>query len=203
MAFCQIVLGRDIVKLVKENPHNFKWWDDKVMEHEKMCPSDPVPIPPGDLDPHCYYPLSEEHPWHCQIHRDSFGYGEVPGQIDQRLIVDFRWFGYVKPEEHNCVEFSETIRDGFGMPQPTFSFTINDEDAERCAEMITDMAVVARKLGGFLPGAEPKYLAPGSALHICGTYRAGESVKDSVVDRFGVVYGHPDLVLGGCGVIPT
>lgn len=64
------------------------------------------------------------------------------------------------------------------------------------------MVAVARNLGGFLPGAEPKYLAPGSALHICGTYRAGESNEDSVVDRTGRVWGQNDLVLGGCGVIP-
>jgi choline dehydrogenase-like flavoprotein len=36
------------------------------------------------------------------------------------------------------------------------------------------MVQVASHLGGFLPGAELKYLVPGSALHICGTYRAGE-----------------------------
>jgi choline dehydrogenase-like flavoprotein len=36
------------------------------------------------------------------------------------------------------------------------------------------MVQIASHLGGFLPGAEPKYLIPGSALHICGTYRAGE-----------------------------
>ena len=65
------------------------------------------------------------------------------------------------------------------------------------------MVEVARNLGGFLPGAEPKYLVPGSALHICGTYRAGTSKADSVVDRTGKVWGQNDLVLGGCGVIPT
>ena len=36
------------------------------------------------------------------------------------------------------------------------------------------MVQITSHLGGFLPGAEPKYLVPGSALHICGTYRAGE-----------------------------
>lgn len=65
------------------------------------------------------------------------------------------------------------------------------------------MVEVARKLGGFLPGAEPKYLQPGSALHICGTYRAGTSSKDSVVDRAGKVWDQDNLTLGGCGVIPT
>jgi len=68
---------------------------------------------------------------------------------------------------------------------------------------INSMVEVARNLGGFLPGAEPKYLVPGSALHICGTYRAGKSKADSVVDRTGKVWGQDNLVLGGCGVIPT
>lgn len=65
------------------------------------------------------------------------------------------------------------------------------------------MVDVAWKLGGFLPGAEPKYLAPCSTLRICGTYRAGESDEDSVVDRFGKAWHQDNLVLGGCGVIPT
>jgi pyranose oxidase len=65
------------------------------------------------------------------------------------------------------------------------------------------MVEVARNIGGFLPGAEPKYLPPGSALHICGTYRAGTDKKDSVVDKTGKVWGYKNLVLGGCGVIPN
>ena len=65
------------------------------------------------------------------------------------------------------------------------------------------MVEVARNLGGFLPGAEPKCLPPGSALHICGTYRAGKSEEESVVSREGKVWGFENLVLGGCGVIPT
>lgn len=72
------------------------------------------------------------------------------------------------------------------------------------------MVQIASHLGGFLPGAEPKYLVPGSALHVCGTYRAGENKNnnhdippDSVVDKFSRVWGQQDLILGGCGVIPT
>jgi len=68
---------------------------------------------------------------------------------------------------------------------------------------VASMVEVARHIGGFVPGAEPKYLPPGSALHICGTYRAGKSKEDSVVDRTGKVWGKKDLILGGCGVIPS
>ncbi|KAK1561318.1 uncharacterized protein LY79DRAFT_688608 [Colletotrichum navitas] len=65
------------------------------------------------------------------------------------------------------------------------------------------MVDVARCLGGFLSGAEPKYLPAGSALHICGTYRTEKSKEDSVVDSVSRVWGQDNLVLGGCGVIPT
>ena len=30
------------------------------------------------------------------MHRDAFSYGDLPPNVDPRLIVDFRWFGQVK-----------------------------------------------------------------------------------------------------------
>ncbi|KUI55651.1 Pyranose 2-oxidase [Cytospora mali] len=213
MAFCQVVLKRSWVDSVKDDPFNLGWAA-KVKKHKQQYPNDPLPFPYNDPDPQCYFPLSKSHPWHTQIHRDAFGYGEVPPTIDQRLVVDFRWYTFSEPVEKNYVEFSKKeempdhkrkphVTDGFGMPQPTFHFRPTKNDAERCHRMIDDMVEVARKLGGFLPGAEPKVLVPGSALHICGTYRAGESKIDSVVDRTGRVWDYENLVLGGCGVIPT
>ena len=66
------------------------------------------------------------------------------------------------------------------------------------------MVKLASDLGGFLPGSEPKYLAPGAALHICGTTRAGkEDDGHSVVDRHSKVWRVDNLFVGGCGVIPT
>ncbi|KAF7558221.1 hypothetical protein G7Z17_g202 [Cylindrodendrum hubeiense] len=202
MAFCQVVLNRSLVDSVKDDPYHLGWAK-KVKQHEQKYKNDPLPFPFNDPDPQCYFPLSEKYPWHTQIHRDAFGYGQVPPNVDQRLIVDLRWFTYMEQKQSNYVEFSSTYRDQFGMPQPTFHFTLDEGALTRCEGMISDMVDVARKLGGFLPGAEPKYLAPGSALHICGTYRAGEEEKDSVVDRSGKVWGYDNLVLGGCGVIPT
>ncbi|KAJ4252325.1 hypothetical protein NW762_010923 [Fusarium torreyae] len=195
MAFCQVVLDRSLVNSVKDEP--------AVRAHRRDHENDPLPFPFNDPDPQVYFPLSEKYPWHTQIHRDAFGYGEVPSNIDQRLVVDLRWFGYMKPKYENKVTFSDQYRDQFGMPQPTFHFELDEEAEERSKRMINDMIDVARKLGGFLPGAEPKYLAPGSALHICGTYRAGETSADSVVNKHGKAWNMDNLVLGGCGVIPT
>ncbi|KAF5564278.1 pyranose 2-oxidase [Fusarium napiforme] len=190
-----IVLDRTLVNSVRD--------EEVVKSHTADHENDPLPFPFNDPDPQVYFPLSEKYLWHTQIHRDAFGYGEVPSNIDQRLVVDLRWFGYMKPDYDNYVTFSNKTKDQFGMPQPIFNFILDEEAEERCKRMITDMIDVARKLGGFLPGAEPKYLAPESALHICGTYRAGSTSADSVVNKNGKAWGVDDLVLGGCGVIPT
>ncbi|KAL8349024.1 hypothetical protein RB598_002013 [Gaeumannomyces tritici] len=121
----------------------------------------------------------------------------------QRVAVDLRSFGYTTPKKENRVTFKPDTNDGFGMPQPTFEFEMTKGDRDRCDAMFIDMVAIARLLGGFLPGAEPKYLPMGSALHVCGTYRAGTGVDKSVVDKTGKVHGMGNLVLGGCGVIPT
>lgn len=68
------------------------------------------------------------------------------------------------------------------------------------------MEKVANKLGYIIAGDVTKNLVQGSALHICGTYKAGtiNNGKDkSVVDEFGRMWNHDNVVLGGCGVIPN
>ncbi|KAF5636015.1 pyranose 2-oxidase [Fusarium sp. NRRL 52700] len=107
----------------------------------------------------------------------------------------------MKPDYDNCVTFSNKVKDQFGMPQTIFNFILYEEAEERCKRMITNMIEVARKLGGFFPGAELKYLSPRFALHICSTYREGSTSADSVVNKNDKAWGVDDLVLGGCGVI--
>lgn len=202
MAFSQIVLSRKLVDSVKTDPYHLDW-DKWVEAHHKANPKDPLPFPFADPDPQVYTPVSENYPWHTQIHRDAFSYGEVPKNIDQRLIVDLRWFGWVTPVPENRVCFHPKYTDQFEMPQPTFHFEVPIQDVERTHEMMADMCVVASKLGGYLPGAEPKFLVPGAALHISGTTRAGTDPQTSVCNKFGKVWGIHDLYVGGCGVIPT
>ena len=116
MAFCQIVLKRSLVDNVINDPYDLGWRE-IVEKHHQHHPSDPLPFPFKDPDPQCYFPFSNANPWHTQIHRDAFGYGEVPQTVDQRLVVDFRWFTYAEPKETNSVDFSEKITDEFDMPQ--------------------------------------------------------------------------------------
>ena len=114
----------------------------------------------------CWIPVSENRPWHCQVHRDAFSYGEVAPNIDTRLIVDLRWFGRVNPRYENYVEFSHTNRDTLGMPQPTFHFRMTEKEGDEVHKMMTDICKEATALS-FLLGLEPSLSqTPGLALHI-------------------------------------
>jgi len=86
-----------------------------------------------DPEPQVTVPYSSEYPWHVQIHRDAFSYGDVGPKADPRLIVDLRWFGKQDIKEYNRVYFGPAdeeaipkgwvpgITDSYGMPQATVS----------------------------------------------------------------------------------
>jgi pyranose oxidase len=197
MGFCQIVLKQDIVDQIPDNPE----FAERVRAYREQNPHDPVPIPEGEPEPQVWIPVSEDRPWHCQIHRDAFSYGDVAPNVDSRLVVDLRWFGIVEPR-HDCrVTFSDRHQDSFGMPQPTFEWVLSAEDRRKQHRMIADMLRAAEALGGFLPGSEPQFVAPGLPLHVTGTTRMGTSPDDSVVDANSQVWGVENLYLGGNGLI--
>ncbi|KAI0521681.1 hypothetical protein F5B22DRAFT_547346 [Xylaria bambusicola] len=196
MSVCQVVLRNNIIEAA--------WDDPRCKEHHEKYPEDVLRIPYNDPSPQITTPVSKEFPWHTQIQRDPFHHNTIPTAIDPRLILDIRFFGYVKPYYDNYVEFRSDMVDLFGMPQPLIHYRLGREDAEMAQAMMKDMVRVASTLGNFLPGGEPRFLAPGAAMHICGTTRAGK--KDdgtSVVDRHSKVWRLDNLFLGGCGVIPT
>jgi pyranose oxidase len=198
MAFCQIVLRQSIVDALPGDPR----FADRIQKYRKQHPNDPIPIPMNDPDPQLTIPVSTGRPWHTQIHRDAFAYGGLPPNIDNRLIVDLRWFGKVEQREENKVTFSNDVRDTFGMPQPTFNFTLSNSDREAQHAMMEEMLKAANALGGFLPGSEPQFMAPGLTLHIHGTTRMGSNDDDtSVVDTHSKVWKMRNLYLGGNGLI--
>ncbi|TLQ48272.1 pyranose oxidase [Streptomyces marianii] len=211
MAFCQIVLDQKIVDEAETYLANFPDVRNRVhdyrMEQQKKVANgdrtaDPVPIPPLERDPNLWLRVTEDRPWHCQIHRDAFTYGEVPPDIDPRLIVDLRWFGITRPRFENRVVFSDKIKDTFGMPQPTFHFKLDGAEREAADRMNEHMLRTAAALGGFMPGSEPVFLTPGLPQHIAGTTRMGTNAADSVVDRHSRVWGFTNLQLGGNGLHP-
>lgn len=207
MCFCQIVLKDKWVEELQKNN-----WGPECEEHRRKYDEedDPLRIPFDDLDPQVTLPFTEKTPWHTQIHRDAFSYGAVPPAIDKRTIVDLRYFGRVETQWRNRVTFSKKLTDAYGMPQPTFDFKLSTRDRLESHKMMQDMEKVAGELGGYLPGSEPQFLAPGLALHVCGTTAAlrkdcrseDEMKRISVCDENSKVWGIENLHIGGLNVIP-
>ena len=195
MLFCQIVLKHELLQEIRE------------MWNAPPPQEDPVPIPLDDPIPNCPDPFSyPQHPYHCQIHRDSFPYSILPGNlgIDHRAIVDLRWFirKEVRYEDH--ITFSDKYVDLYGMPQITFHYTLSEEDQRAVNDALNDMTKAAAARG-YLPGVEPQFLPRGSSLHLQGTFRMGEieDPRQSVCDPYSKVWGYDNLYLGGNGIIPT
>ncbi|KDN33181.1 hypothetical protein RSAG8_13728, partial [Rhizoctonia solani AG-8 WAC10335] len=173
--------------------------------------NDPNGTPFTDPEPQITMPYTKETPWHTQIHRDAFSYGDVGSRTDPRLVVDLRYFGRQEIKPTNFITFSKDHTDIYGMSQATFNVTRSDKDAEVDQRMMLAMCEAANKLGPFLPGSTPQFMAPGLALHITGTTRLGkvegqepskEELEISAANQCSQVYGHNNLYVGGNNVIP-
>ncbi|KIM30732.1 pyranose oxidase [Serendipita vermifera MAFF 305830] len=199
LSFCQIVLTKKLVESIYNNPE-FK---EQVDEHLRKHPNDPLPIPYKDPEPQVLIPYKSATPWHVQVHRDAFSYGDVGPKADPRVVVDLRFFGKGEIVKENRVTFGENdAQDIYGMPQATFYVTRTADDADRDQRMMQDMTTVANVLGGFLPGSYPQFMEPGLALHITGTTRIGNDPATSVADANSRVHGFQNLFVGGNGCIP-
>lgn len=124
---CKIVLKREIVESIRTDPRFKK----RVEQHQEKHPEDPLPIPFNDPEPQILLPYTTKFPYHVQIHRDAFSYGDVGPRADPRVVVDLRFFGNQDIQETNRVDFGVmSVRGGwkagvtdiYGMPQPTVRY---------------------------------------------------------------------------------
>ncbi|KAK6513136.1 hypothetical protein TWF506_009302 [Arthrobotrys conoides] len=141
--------------------------------------------------------VSEGKKWVTVINREAHQYGQLPEDLDCGDVLDVRCMSAVEPDVENRVEFGEKGSDG--MPMPSFKVSPSNADLKVAAKMMLEMQSLATSLGSFV--TEPKIMPLGTALHLSGTTRAGESVETSVVDSNSKVWGVDNLYLGGCGVI--
>ncbi|MDQ3761396.1 MAG: pyranose oxidase [Actinomycetota bacterium] len=200
MSFCQVLLHQHLIDKIESYLENKL--AKRVIDYRENHSYDPISIPIHEPEPNLWIPVSKENPWHCQIHRDAFSYGDVAPDVDPRLVVDLRWFGICRPRSENKVTFSTRIMDSFGMPQPTFCFKLSEEERRNASRMMDHMTNVAPALGGYLPGSEPQFLKPGLPLHFAGTTRMGQDAETSVVNEDSRVHIVENLYLGGNGLHP-
>ena len=99
----QIILRRPIIKSGESYPH----FQQRIERHRESHPNDILPIPFDDLEPQVLIPYNPETPWHVQIRRDPFPYGEAGPPVDPRILVDLRFYGRSDIREENRVEFSQ------------------------------------------------------------------------------------------------
>ena len=203
---CTVLLKKEIEKeMVAET---------KRVAHDSVnLNQDSMPVPMKDPPPHMYIPVSKERPWHSMIFRESFQFDPLPEDVDDRRIVDLKWFGMIEPNRENHITFSSENRDMLGMPQPTFHINLSDEDKHRQDRMMAHMQEIALDLGGYLPGPqndpqkyEAKVIPLGASTHTMGATRMGpddDGGKTSVVDTHSKVWGFDNLYLGGNNLIPT
>ncbi|CAE6413304.1 unnamed protein product [Rhizoctonia solani] len=182
-SFCQVVLRKTLLDELRENDAN-------------PDPIDKIPIPLNDLEPQAGIPYSPTYPFHTQFHRDSFSYGDVGAQIDQRVVVDIRYFCMLELQESNRISFATEDRFGrpntdiYGMPQPTFYFKTTAKDDQLAHRMMKEMCEAANILGSYLPSALPQFIPLG--IHTINS-RVRTTAGDSV-------YGN--LWIGGPNCIP-
>eukprot|EP01092_Planopodium_desertum_P010711 TRINITY_DN480_c0_g1_i1.p1 TRINITY_DN480_c0_g1~~TRINITY_DN480_c0_g1_i1.p1 ORF type:complete len:263 (-),score=12.35 TRINITY_DN480_c0_g1_i1:37-732(-) len=170
----------------------------------KLNPADKIPIPRDARPPYLYIPVSKGRPWQCQISRDGSNEGRLAEHFDSRLVVDLRWSAPILPRRENRVWFSHEVLDKFGMPQPTFDFTLSEADVDLVEKMYKDCMRVGTILGGFVPGSTPKLQPLGSNIHYQGSHRMGPANDGTcVTDLNSRVWGFKNLILGGNGMIPS
>ncbi|CUA73271.1 hypothetical protein RSOLAG22IIIB_05218 [Rhizoctonia solani] len=173
-SFCQVVLRKTLLDELKDKNSN-------------PDPNDEIPIPLNDLEPQIGIPYSPSYPFHTQFHRDSFSYGDVGPQIDQRVVLDIRYFCMLELQESNRIEYATEDRFGrpntdiYGMPQPTFYFKTTAKDDQLAHRMMKEMCEAANLLGSYLPTALPQFIPLG--IHVIGSTRVGNDPNTSVADK--------------------
>jgi choline dehydrogenase-like flavoprotein len=155
-------------------------------------------------DPCVIVPVSARRPLHGLLLCDGYDAAALEGRIDERLIVSAYWYCLMAPRAENRLVFRADATDAVGLPQPTFAYTLSEEDRARRETALEELRTVGPLLGTFLPGRQPQLLSAGASLHVMGTTRMG--LRDdgrSVVDGHGRVWGYDNLYLGGTGVLPS
>ncbi len=119
-----------------------------------------------------WMPASEERPWQSEVFRhpqDPF-----PG-CDPSMMADVCSFSRVEALPENRVIFADGGRDRYGLPSASVHIRLSERDLIECRQMQEENLDIARTLCVPEYGICSVLGALGSAGHLMGTCRSGES----------------------------
>ncbi len=144
------------------------------------------------------------HPYHGQIMHLDLSPLKTNTYNNPKHIVGLGWGCRKEVQFEDCIVFSETEKDYFGMPKMDFKFSYTEQDlrAIEGAKILQQQA--AKAFGKIIKEGDQTLMPAGTSLHYEGTTRMGP-VNDgaSVCDTFSQVWGYKNLFVGGNGVIPN
>jgi choline dehydrogenase-like flavoprotein len=123
---------------------------------------------------------------------------------EARHVVGTGWSGTKEIRYQDCVTFSDSKSDFFGMPgiQIQYGFTATDHATIEAASR--EQAEAVAILGTPVFSDRPLLVPCGTSLHYQGSIRMGERDDgNSVCDSRSRVWDFCNLFVGGNGVIPT
>ncbi len=146
------------------------------------------------------------HPFHAQVMHLDIAPVVLDGGAahEAKHVVGTGWSCQKEIRFEDCIEFSATETDFFGMPKMHIRYEITAADKAAMAEAIRAQARATAALGTPVFSKEPLLVPPGTSLHYQGTVRMGaRDDRQSVCDADSRVWGLRNLFVGGNGVIPT
>ena len=143
------------------------------------------------------------HPFHGQIMHMDVSPLKIETHGNPKHIVGLGWGCLKQVRYEDCIEFSETEKDFFGMPKMQIRFEITEQDKTSIEKAKVEQAKAAAAFGKVIKEGEQTLMPPGTSLHYEGTVRMGEKNDGtSVCDSYSKVWEYENLFVGGNGVIP-
>lgn len=150
-----------------------------------------------------WLPYTDDLPFHGQVMQLDASPVPLDGELIPGSIVGLGWFCAKDLQPEDRVEFSETVKDDYGMPRMTIRYNLTQKDRETI-ELAKKSILEAGDVLGEALGDAPLEFPAGASLHYQGSVRMGESNDGtSVCDRNSQVWGVQGLYVAGNGVIPT
>lgn len=118
-------------------------------------------------------------------------------------LVRFGFSTEQLPHRENRVDLSDKM-DTLGIPRPKITYNVHAYTTDALKEGYRVSKELFSAMGATHVGdAEFNVDDWNTAAHPMGTCRMGTSKADSVVDKFGRCFNHPNLFVVGASVFPT